>query len=135
MEQYQYISASYEDCVKAERWFVDNKPVDSETTWELYKRFDPKEERAMNQASFYSLLPREWKESGQYRYVNVTYQSCRDVDTWCESQSLPMKNVTAEKILSNYDPVNHSGWDVKDFYHVLPGKWRGLVLPPSERGS
>ena len=57
-------------------WFAHNSPVPEETTWELYKRFDPNGTRKMHQGQFFSLLPKDWRDLGQYKHNNSTYEEC-----------------------------------------------------------
>jgi hypothetical protein len=43
-------------------WCINNKVIENETTSELYKRYDPNGEKAMNQRGFYTLLPERMEE-------------------------------------------------------------------------
>ena len=70
------VNATYADCLAAETWFNEAKPRADETSWELYKRFDPSGSRQMNQGHFYSLLPRSWRGMQNYQMVNATYADC-----------------------------------------------------------
>ncbi|MDP2690865.1 MAG: hypothetical protein Q8O95_00465, partial [bacterium] len=81
---FAHMNATYEDCSQLEEWFKDKdaKAYLTQTqgsTWELYKAYDPKGTRKMNQGHFYTLLPKEWKEASnglKFMVVSHTYEQC-----------------------------------------------------------
>ena len=102
-EQYQKIDVPHQDCIKAENWFAGTKPLAGETTWELYKRYDPDGSRAMNQAQFYSLLPKEWRENEHYHRTDCSYQDCISAEEWFAAMT-PMPGETTWELYKRFDP-------------------------------
>jgi uncharacterized protein YjeT (DUF2065 family) len=123
MEQYQRINASQQDCVTAEKWFAGTKPIAGETTWELYKRYDPEGTRAMNQGQFYSLMPKAWREKEQYLRVRATYRACQAVDQWCQNIELKAGDDVAA-LYKRYTPPSNLEVSDRDFSLLLPKPWR-----------
>ncbi|NLF24332.1 MAG: hypothetical protein GX589_01565, partial [Deltaproteobacteria bacterium] len=125
MPQYQCISATYEDCLVAEKWFASATPLEGETTWELYKRYDPDGSRAMHQAHFFSLLPRAWRKLPQYQCINATYEDCLVAEKWFASVN-PLKGETIWELYNRFDPTSALGMRQGEFFSLLPQGWRDL---------
>ena len=121
------INARYKDCVAIEKWFSETSTIEGETSWELYKRYDPLGSRAMNQGSFYSLLSRSWRDQHSYRYINQPHSECVAAATWCSTQSLPAEGTDIEKLMKLYDPVSSVNWRMLEFFDLLPNEWRKRV--------
>ena len=124
MEQYQRTGASYQDCTAAEKWFTSITPIPGETTWKLYKRYDPDGVRAMHQGHFYSLLPKEWREVSQYLLVKATYRACLAVDRWCQNIEIKAGDDVAA-LYKRYTPPNPDlAVSERDFSLLLSAAWR-----------
>ena len=125
MQNYQKIDATYADCVAAEKWFNEAKPSVEETSWELYKRFDPSGSRQMHQRQFYSLLPRSWREMRNYQMVNATYADCLAAETWF-NEAKPRADETSWELYKRFDPSGSRQMNQGQFYSLLPRSWREM---------
>jgi hypothetical protein len=121
------MSGRYEDCVAVEKWFTNNSPIENETTWELYKRYDSDGSRKMHQAQFYSLLPVTWRQEGNFIYIQAPHSECLALENWCKTQQLPANDTPVTDIMNLYEPLGALGWEPLQFYQVLPQAWRERV--------
>ena len=127
LEQYQVMNGRYEDCVAVEQWLINNSPIQDETTWELYKRYDSDGSRKMNQGHFYSLLPKTWLQQGNYILIQPPHSECLALENWCKTQDLPTNDTPVTEIMNLYEPLGALGWEPLQFYQVLPQAWRERV--------
>ena len=124
------VMVTLKDLTVARLWFSGNAPLRGETTWELYKRYDPEGERAMHLGHFYTVLPKSWRElageggAAQYQYIGVPYKDCKALESWCASQSLTADGASVEELLQRYDPLRAAGLRASEFYNLLPADWR-----------
>lgn len=118
---YDRNSCTYNDCLKAEKWFPQHEPIAGETLWELYQRFDPLRKRKMNIAFFYSLLPVAWKPN--YVFVDATYDDCVYAEKWF-GEHRPIEGETLWELYQRYDPEGQRGMYLGKFHTLLPPEWR-----------
>jgi hypothetical protein len=77
----------------------------------------------MNQAQFYSLLPKEWRELEQYQVMQGRYEDCIAAEQWFISNS-PIKNETTWELYKRYDDDGSRKMNQRHFYSRLPATWR-----------
>ncbi len=125
MQNYQKVDATYADCLAAEVWFKEATPNPTETTWELYKHFDPSGTRRMHQGQFYSLLPHRWREMQNYQTVNATYADCLAAEVWFK-KATPNPTETTWELYKRFDPSGARRMHQGQFYCLLPRSWRKM---------
>jgi hypothetical protein len=122
-KNYDYVHVSFDDCKRADEWFRKNTPIKGETTWELYRRYDPKGERAMHQGHFHSLLPKSWRGLSHYACIHLPYADCAQAERWFRSSKPDPRESTWDLYL-RFDPSGVRAMHQGHFHALIPRDWR-----------
>jgi hypothetical protein len=123
--QIQCIKGKIEDATQARLFFYKNDSKEEETSWELYKRYDLKGKRKMHLASFYSLMPKDWRKLNNYTKIEASYEDCQRAEEWF-NREVSNEEETSWELYERYDPEGKRKMHLANFYSLMPKDWRKL---------
>lgn len=128
---FSYIKGRQQDITSVENW-LDKQSLKellektNGSTWELYKQFDEKGLRQMNQIQFYTMLPEDWKF--HFYCIHGTYDDCVHFEQWHQKLDLntliELTQRSLAKLYQLYDTEGKRKMNLGHFYTLLPEDWK-----------